>query len=294
MATSNKMGNTATEKESAPSGWKRLLWSFFRTVAIVYLGVLLVLMLFENSQVYHPVRALQDWQTPPVADIQDVSLLSADGTRLHAWWLPCPGSKSALLYLHGNAGNLSHRGSSLVKIREVLHVGVLIVDYPGFGKSEGKPSEAGCYAAGQASYDWLVQEQKIDPKQILLFGASLGGGVAVELASRQDHRALILIKTFTSLPDVGQHIFPWLPVRWVMRNRFDNLGKITQCQRPVFFGHGTSDELIPYSQGRKLFEAANQPKEFFVLEGGHNHALPQAFFQALKGFLDKHSPSPPN
>src|SRR5207248_5963463 len=130
-----------------------------------------------------------------------------------------------------------------------LEMPVLIFDYPGYGRSEGSPSEAGCYAAAEAAYAWLVQTQQVPPGQIILYGGSLGGGVAVELARRQPHRALILVSTFTSIPDMAQQLYPWLPARWLVRNRFDSLAKIGQCTQPVFIAHGTADGLLPYTQG---------------------------------------------
>lgn len=243
-------------------------------------------MWFENWLVYRPVRADEDWQPPPSPDIQDVELRDAAGRRLHGWWCPCPGGRGAVLYCHGNAGNLSWRGGSVLKMRQLLKAGVLIFDYPGYGKSEGRPGEAGCYAAADAAYDWLVQEQKVPAQEITIYGGSLGGGVAVDLASRKPCRALMLVKTFTSLPDVAQSLNPWLPVRWLMRNRFDNLAKIGQCQQPVFIGHGTADQLVPFAQGEKLFAAANAPKHFFRLDhADHNDSLPAEFFTAFQEFL---------
>lgn len=269
--------------------WASPIWRVLRAVALVYLGVLLLLLLFENWMVYKPLRASDDWAPAPSSEIQDVELNCADGTRIHGWWLPCPVAKGALLYCHGNAGNLSHRGSSMLKLREILNRSVLIFDYPGYGKSAGRPSEAGCYQAGEAAYNWLTEKQKVEPRDILLYGGSLGGGVAVELARTKPHRGLVLVKTFTSIPDVGAGLYPWLPVRWLARNRFDNLAKIKECTQPVFIIHGDADQLIPFEHGKKLFAAANEPKVFYSVAGSdHNDGLPDAAFVALREFLAKH------
>jgi fermentation-respiration switch protein FrsA (DUF1100 family) len=174
-------------------------------------------------------------------------------------------------------------------MRDLLKVHVLIFDYPGYGKSEGRPTEQGCYQAADAAYAFLTVTQKVAPEKILLYGGSLGGGVAVDLATRKSHRGLILVKTFTSAPDTGASMFPWLPVRWLMRNRFDNLAKIKSCHRPVFIAHGTMDNLVPFAHSQRLFEAAHEPKSFFIMPGAdHNAPLPQEFFTALRTFLDKH------
>ncbi len=283
------MSATNQRPETAPHGsrWARLVRGL-RIAACVYLGVLLVLLAFENSLVYHATRASVDWQPPPSSEVRDVELTTTDGTRIHGWWYPKEGADGAVLYLHGNAGNLSHRGGSMAEIRTVLDTSVLLIDYPGYGKSGGSPSEAGCYAAADAAYDWLTKEQKVPPGRVILFGASLGGGVAVDLASRRDHRALVLVKTFTSMPDVAQRLYPWLPVRWLMRNRYESLAKLGQCRRPVFVAHGTTDLLIPFGHGERLYAAANEPKHFFPMPGvDHNDSLPAAFFPELRAFLAK-------
>jgi uncharacterized protein len=274
-----------TKNLSYRRGVRLLRWLLF-----VYLGIVLVLWLLENRFVYQPAKASESWELPPSPEIQDVDLTPAEGTRVHAWWLPQPGTRSALLYLHGNAGNLSWRGNSIVRMREALGVSVLIIDYPGYGKSEGQPSEEGCYRAADAAYAWLTENQNIEPKNILLYGGSLGGGVAVDLASRKDHRALILVKTFTCLPDVASRHFPWIPVRWLMRNRFPSRDKIRDCRRPIFIAHGDADDLIPCALGQQLFEAAAQPKVFHLEPGtGHNDPLSPDFFKALKTFLAEHA-----
>ncbi len=281
------MEQTATQTGGGVS-WRKRIWRIVRIPLFAYLGIIVVLWWLENKLVYHPA-GVSDWEPPPIEAIQDVYFTTSDGAKLHGWWLHCPDAPSALLYCHGNAGNLSHRGRSIVKIRDLLQVSVLIFDYPGYGKSEGRPNEQACYQAADAAYHWLVEEKKADPKQILFYGGSLGGGVAVDLAARKPHRGMVLAKTFTTMPDTAASLYPWLPVRWVMSNRFDNLTKIKQIKQPVFIGHGTADTLIPFAQGKALFEAANQPKEFFVLQGAdHNDGLPEEFFRAFKAFLAKH------
>jgi uncharacterized protein len=263
-----------------------------RLVAIAVLEFVLVLMLLENWLVYKP-SGPEDWQPPPNPAIEDVALKAADGTALHGWWLPRKKSTGAVIYFHGNAGNLSWRGGTLLSLSKYLNEPVLIVDYPGYGKSEGSPSEAGCYAAADAAYEWLTDVQKIPGENILIYGASLGGGVAVDLASRKPHRALVIVKTFTSMPDVGKTVLPFLPVQWLMRNRYDSLEKIPLCKGPIFIAHGDADDLVPFSQGERLYQAAAQPKEFLRLEGAtHNDGLPPQFFESLRLFLAKTAPLP--
>jgi fermentation-respiration switch protein FrsA (DUF1100 family) len=277
---------SSADPQAKPCTWRRWTLRWLLRLSLVYAGVLLVMLALENWLLYPRTTAGQYWQSPPDSRIRDVELQAADGNRIHAWWYPCEDASGAVLYCHGNAGNLSMRGSAVLQWQREMKESVLIFDYPGYGKSSGSPSEAGCYAAADAAYDWLTQEQKIPPDRLLLFGKSLGGGVAVDLASRRPHRALVLAKTFTSIPDVGQGLYPLLPVRFLMHNRFDTLAKIGQCHQPVFLAHGTTDTLIPLAHAERLFAAANEPKAFLAMPNvGHNDPFSPDFWSRLREFL---------
>jgi len=259
---------------------------------IIYVGVALVLMLLENWLLFHPAAA-KDWAPPPEPlRAQDIELTTADGTLIHAWWCPPANwepAQGAMIYCHGNAGNLSHRGETALLWQKKTNQAVLLFDYPGYGRSGGKPTEAGCYAAADAAYAWLAE--RVPAENILILGSSLGGGVAVDLACRNPHRALVLLSTFTSIPAMAQRIYFWLPTRLLVRNRFDNLAKIAQCARPVFLAHGAADDLIPLEQGKQLFDAASEPKKFFAMpERGHDEYVPPEFFAALRTFLEQYAP----
>jgi fermentation-respiration switch protein FrsA (DUF1100 family) len=279
-----------TSPAKTPRTWRRLVVRWLCLLLVAYVGVVLMLLLLENWLIFRPARAA-DWVEKPHAQVQDVVLARADTTLLHGWWFPRPSSTGALLFLPGNAGNLSWRGDALTVLSQRLDCSVLIVDYPGYGKSEGRPSEAGCYEAADAGYDWLRNTCRISADNILLFGESLGGGVAVNLASRKPHRALILNKTFTSMPDVGQALYPYLPIRWLMRNRFDSMALLDLCKRPTFIAHGDPDNLIPFSHGEQLFRASHSPKQLLRMPGiDHNDPLPAEFYDELKSFLAKSAP----
>lgn len=269
--------------------WRRtvLRWGLF--LVLLWFGIVAVMAWLENSLVYFPNRADHVWQPPPPGEVEDVWFTSADGTRLHGWWLPHENAETAVVVSHGNGGNLSDRGWLGRELRQWLGRPVLLYDYPGYGKSDGTPSEVGCYAAGDAAIRWLSDVKKIQPGRVVLFGESLGGGVATELATRHDHEALVLVKSFTSLPAVAKQIYPWLPAHTLMRNRYDNLSKLPRLTRPVFIAHGTEDRLVPFAHGQSLYAAANEPKALLPLDGhGHNDWLPEEFFVALKRFLDDH------
>jgi len=252
----------------------------------VYVATVLVLLALENRLVFHPAAR---WQEPPAGyAVRDIELTAADGTTIDARWFPCPLAQTAVLICHSRSGNLSLELSAaeLVGWHRDIGSSVLIFDYPGYGHSGGRPSEGGFYEAAQAAYDWLVQVQGLAAPQILLYGRSLGSAVAVELASHNGYRALILVSPPTSLPDVAQREVPFVPTRWLMRNRFDSLSRIGRCRPPVFIIHGTCDRLVPFAQGEKLFAAASAPKQFLAVEGAHHgNCLTPAFFPALRRFL---------
>jgi fermentation-respiration switch protein FrsA (DUF1100 family) len=276
-------------RATTPRRFRRLR-RWLGVAVLAYLGVLILLLALERRFIFVPATAAESWHDKPDARIEDVTLHAATGEIIHAWWLPRPGATGVLHYSHGNAGNLSHRGPGLLRWASELNVSVLIYDYPGYGRSHGWATEENCYAAAEAAYQWLTEVQKADPRQVLLLGASLGGSMAIEMARRHDHRAVILIKPFSSIPDMAQARFPWLPARYFVRHQFDNVAKIRDCNRPVFVVHGTTDTVIPYKLGQRVYEAANEPKEFVTLDGhDHNTPLPGDFFQRLRAFLEKHA-----
>jgi fermentation-respiration switch protein FrsA (DUF1100 family) len=238
---------------------------------------------------YRPAPA-SSWAEPPATlRIRDVNLCSADGNRIHAWWSAPEGwtpEQGAVLFCHGNAGNLSHRGENLRRWQEQLGVAVLIFDYPGYGRSTGRPSEAGCYAAGDAAYDYLAREAGVPGERIILYGGSLGGAVAIHLAASRPRRALVLVSAFTSLADMVRQLYPWLPGRLLAGNLFANEQRLATVSGPVFLAHGTADRLVPFAQGERLFAAAREPKLFFPMKGyDHKHTPGRDFYATLRDFL---------
>jgi len=266
----------------------RRLWAY----PLIYVGVVLVFLLLERSLVFRPSSPAESWLEPVDPKSKDVFFTDAAGTKLHGWWTaPDDPAAGAVLVAHGNGGNVTHRGPLAADLRRHLGAGVLLFDYPGYGKSESKPSEETCYASAEAAYLWLKNEAHIAPGRIILLGESLGGGPAVEMATRHEHRALVLVFTFTSLPAAAKYHYPWLPTKWLMQTRFDNLSKIGRCPQPVFIAHGTADEIVPFAHGEQLFAAANESKEFLRMEGmTHNILLGDTLCVPLAVFLRKHAP----
>jgi uncharacterized protein len=264
------------------------LWRIGRWPLIGYLVLLLVMMSLENSLIFIPLNFHEDDWQPQGLGVEDARFEASDGTKLHGWFAPHPHPRAVVLFCHGNAGNITHRADVIRKLRERTGVSVLVFDYRGYGRSEGKPSEAGVLADARAARAWLARRTGLPEPQIVVMGESLGGAVAVDLAAGEGARALVLEGTFTSLPDAAAYHYPWLPVRWLMRTRLDSVSKIGRYQGPLFQAHAEKDTIIPIELGRRLFDAAIQarPKEFKVLTGqDHNDSRPESYYDALGEFL---------
>lgn len=258
-------------------------------VAFFYLMLVLLMWLFQERLVFLPHLGRELVATPSDIglDWQPVELITEDGLRLDAWWLPVENPRASLLFLHGNAGNISHRLESLAQLNE-LGLAVLILDYRGYGRSEGRPSEAGTALDADAGWRWLKEESGQDPQRLVIFGRSLGSAVAAELARRTDPAALILESPFRSVPDLGQKLYPWLPVRPLARLQYPTVEYVTQRQMPLLVIHSETDEIIPFSEGQAVYEAAPSPKELLVIQGGHNTGFLESqatYLPAIDEFL---------
>jgi len=265
--------------------------TILRTVSVGlggYLFIVLVMMFYEEHLIFFPNRyPVGDWK-PDGLKFEDAHFQSADGTKLHGWYLPHESPRAVMLFAPGNAGNVTNWAEVVKLLREEQRVSVMIFDYRGYGRSQGRPNEAGILADARAARAWLAKRADVAEKEIVLLGRSLGGSVMVDLASKDGARGLILESTFTSIPDVAAVHYPWVPVRLVMRTRLDSLSKISNYHGPLLQSHGDWDEIIPYEMGRRLFEAANEPKTFVSLRGGgHNDPQPLEFYRALDRFLDE-------
>jgi uncharacterized protein len=261
-------------------------------IAVVY-GVLVALVFwFQPKLVYFPMKG--PYAVTPQSrglPFEAVRLKTEDGEQLAAWWISAATpARGAVLLFHGNAGNISHR-IEYAKMFYDLGYNTLLVDYRGFGESSGEPSEAGTYRDAMASWQWLTATRGIKAADIVIFGESLGGGVAAWLAAQQAPRALILASTFTSIPDLGAQVYPWLPVRWISRIHYNSLAQLQKIRAPLLVAHSPADELIPYAHGKRLYEAASEPKAFLQLSGGHNEGFVFArddWVKALGAFLQRY------
>ena len=272
---------------------KTWLWLVLLIVAGAAVGVIVRQMsLLDRFMVYFPDRHLYTTPAEAGLDYDDVFLTAADGVRIHAWHVPGE-SDTTLLWLHGNAGNISHRVDNIAALNSLTGLGVLIVDYRGYGLSEGSPSEKGLYLDAEAAFEHLVTELGLDPvEDIVLFGRSLGVGVAAEMATRHAVRCVILESGFTSVISMAGASRPdWLVYALMpfVGARYDTLAKISRVKSPVMIVHGDRDEIVPFQMAEELFEAARDPKRFHVVKGAmHNDVYERggtAYFQALREFI---------
>jgi fermentation-respiration switch protein FrsA (DUF1100 family) len=253
--------------------------------------VLLFVMLrwWEHSQVYHPSRELEAAGGDLGRPFEDVHFTAQDGIALHGWFFPAetnsPRARLAFLICHGNGGNISHRLGLCAALLET-GASVFVFDYRGYGQSRGRPGEEGTYRDAQAAHQWLRQKG-FHGAHIIAFGESLGGGVVSELALRETLGGVVLQSTFTSVPDIGQELFPWLPVRWISTIKYDTLSKLPRLRIPVLVMHSREDDLARFQHAEKNFAAASEPKLFCELRGAHNDALWEqpAFHVGIEKFL---------
>lgn len=267
---------------------------------LLYVGLPLVILagllfagsrsgVIERSFIYFPDSQLvadpSDFDLP----FEDVSFVASDGVELHGWLVP--GDKDVTwLWFHGNAGNISHRLENLKILHDELGVTVFLFDYRGYGRSRGTPSEQGTYRDAEAALAYLRSHPDIDPDRIVYFGRSLGAGVAVELATRHPPLGLILESPVPSIPELARHHYPFLPVGPLLRTKYDSLAKIGGLKAPLLVLHGDMDDIVPIEGGRKLFAAANEPKEFYTIrDAGHNDTYViggEEYFQVLRRFVE--------
>lgn len=242
----------------------------------------------ERGLIYLPVRQLV--ATPAARELtyEDVRFTTADGVQLHGWFVPGPGP-ATLLWTHGNAGNISHRVDNIAGLHRNVGANVFIFDYRGYGSSGGSPSEHGTYLDAEAALEALRGRPDVDPEQVVYFGRSLGAAVAVELALRHSPRGLILEGAFTSVPEMARHAYPFLPVWPLLQTRYDSLSKLGRIQVPVLVIHAERDEVVPFEMGRRLFEAAREPKRFFPVRGAHHNDTfivgGDDYYAAIRTFL---------
>ncbi len=269
--------------------WRSLL-NLVLIVAGGYAFLVAFVYLTQDQMVYFPTSSLITTPAAHGLEYEDVTLVADDGVRLHAWFLPAPDARATVLFFHGNGGNLSYRIDSL-RIFHDLGLSVLILSYRGYGRSEGRPSEAGTRRDATAAWRYLREQRGIPAERIVVFGRSLGAAVGAELAARERPGAVILESAFTSAADLGADVYPWLPVRWLIRYEYDIRGALRDIDAPVLIAHSRDDEIVPFHHARELLATAGANATLLEMRGGHNDGFLRtgdAYRQGLQDFLDRH------
>ncbi len=269
---------------SAPVGMLKFLTI---SVACAWVGVSLLIYFYQARLIFHPTRELTTTPADQGLAYVDAAIGSTDGETLHGWFVPHPRAAGTVLFLHGNAGNISDRPLTLERLH-AMGLNVLMLDYRGYGRSTGQPSAKGTIVDARAAWHYLIQEQNQRAKDIIIYGRSLGGAVAIELASQTSPRAVIVESTFTSLSDMAADIYPYLPTRLLLRHRYPSVTTIAKLEAPLLIVHSDDDELIPPQHGQRLFDAATPPKQFYRLTGSHNRAFIEAgdtYYETMQRFI---------
>ncbi len=241
---------------------------------VVYAGLALYMFRVQSRLVFYPYPDIT--HTPASVDLayEEVWLQLNDTERVHAWYIPGPENRERghVLFCHGNAGNISHRLQTIQILHE-LGFATLIFDYRGYGRSSGNPGETATYEDAMAAWEWLTGSRGVSPERIVIFGRSLGGAVAAWLAQQVDPAGLIVESSFTSVPDMGRDLYPFLPVKLLSRIHYDTRSYIAKAKCPVAVIHSRDDELINFRHGQALFAAAAEPKRMIEIVGRHNETM---------------------
>jgi len=274
-----------------------MLWSVLQIILLIYLGLMALIYFKQSSLVFLP-EVDRDFRASPTdigLPFAPLKLATADGETLDGWLVSAGikrGGRGLVIFLHGNAGNIAHRLGYLRMFHD-LGLATLIIDYRGYGRSSGAPSEQGSYLDAATVWRHATQDLGFPENRIVIFGESLGGAVAAQLAAGNRPAALVLASTFTSVPDMGADLYPLLPIRLLARIRYDTLARLPQISCPLLVIHSHSDDVIPFAHGRRLFEAARPPKQFLEIEGGHNEGFVfgrDDWIQQLDRFLQQALP----
>ena len=230
----------------------------------------------EKKAVFYPFKEITSVPDDIGIGYEDIYFKTEDGVKLNGWFVKASEDAPVMIFFHGNAGNISGR-LGRIDVFHRMGISVFIIDYRGFGLSEGVPTEQGMYLDAQAAFDYLNTREDVDQSKVFVYGVSLGGAAAVDLASKREVNGLIIDSSFSSGADMAKIIFPGVP-SFLIRTKMDNLNKIRNIKAPKLIIHSTEDRTVPYELGRKLFDAASEPKKFLKIVGNHN----ESFFDDLE------------
>lgn len=251
------------------------LWMIFRIIVGVYIGLGLLLFVFQSRLIYYPNIPSREVVLTPAdisLDYEPVTLVTEDKLNLDGWFVPAEAARGVILFFHGNAGNISHRLDSL-KIFHALGYSTFIFDYRGYGRSEGRTSEQGTYLDAKAAWRYLTEQRQIAEGEIIYFGRSLGASIAAYLATLHPPKGLIIESAFLSVAEFAADLYPIYPARLLTRLQYDTRKYLEMVDCPVLVVHSRDDEIIPYKHGQRLFDSANEPKQLLTIRGGHNEGF---------------------
>ena len=265
-----------------------MIWRIIILLAASYVVLGMLLYLLQSRFVYYPTSQIVGTPNEIGLSYEDVTFSTKDGVKMSGWFVPAnDDGASVVLFFHGNGGNISSRGEML-QLLNMAGASTFIVDYRGYGKSEGSPSEQGTYLDAEAAWRYLTEDRKIAPDQIVIYGRSLGGAIAANLAKDVSPRGLVLDSAFISAADMAADHYWIFPVRLMIRFKYDTLEYLGRVKCPVLFIHSRDDDLVPFKHGQQLYDSAGEPKDFIELEGGHNDSRGSQWRQIeppLKKFL---------
>lgn len=266
------------------------IWKLVIIAISIYAVLSVYVYAMQSSLIYYPNMPGRNLVASPEnigLTYQDVDFVTDDNIKLHGWFIPNNNAKGTVLFFHGNAGNISHRLDSIA-IFNSLQLNVFIFDYRGYGQSEGKVTEKGTYKDAEAAWNYLNDTLGINGEQIIIFGRSLGASIATWLARKHTPAALVIESGFSSVPTMGQRLYPFLPIRWLAHLKYDTKQYVKNIACPVMVAHSKDDEIIPFEEGREIFEAAPEPKQFLEMRGGHNDGFMVSgsnYVEGLKLFI---------
>ena len=268
----------------------RVILALLAVIGVIYFTAIVWLMSQETRLLFQAGRPLSEAR-PPFPFVQ-VDIPRGDGARQFAWIMENPDARSWVVFLHGNAATIASR-VNIARYRELRALGLSVFapEYRGFAGLPGTPTEAGLNADARVAFDYLVSARHVSPTRIVIYGWSLGSAVAVDLAAHEDEAAVVLEGAPASLVAIGAQQYPFFPIRLVMRNPFESIRKVDQVHAPMLFLHSPEDTIVPYGEGRKLYDAARPPKRFVDVRGGHidaNDVDKVVFFGAIRSFLDEY------
>ena len=263
--------------------------------ASFYVLLALMLFFFQDRMVFlsnMPGRTLTATPKDAGFDYEDVTLETSDGLKLHGWYVPAAQARGVVLFLHGNAGNISHRLDSIAIFRE-LGLDTLIIDYRGYGQSQGNPSEQGTYLDAEAAWHHLVNDRGVAADRIIVFGRSLGGAVAAWLANQHTPAGLMIESSFSSALDMARKLYPFMPVRLITRLEYPVSLYVSQLQCPLLVIHSRDDEIIPFTMAEAIYDSAMEPKSLLEIWGDHNNGFllsRDRYLSGINEFVQKNLP----